>query len=84
MLGDTLKTGHVSTDDLARVRRRRLWPTAGTQGIQRVMQRAILTPVLSGRPVHAPLGLRLLRRFPRLQALPARVIGIGLRPEPAA
>jgi 2-polyprenyl-6-methoxyphenol hydroxylase-like FAD-dependent oxidoreductase len=84
MLGDRLKTGNVATGDLARIRRRRLWPTVGTQAVQRLMQHAILTPVLSGRPVHPPRALGLLRRFPRLQALPARVIGIGLRPEAAA
>jgi 2-polyprenyl-6-methoxyphenol hydroxylase-like FAD-dependent oxidoreductase len=67
---------------LAEVQRRRTFPTVGTQLFQRIAQSTVIRPILvGGKPVTAPLPLRLMRRFPRLQALPARLIGIGLRPE---
>jgi 2-polyprenyl-6-methoxyphenol hydroxylase-like FAD-dependent oxidoreductase len=82
LLLPALRKGRPSDVDLARVRRRRRFPTAGTQLIQRVLQRGVLAGVLRAeRPVRAPLPLRVLRRVPALQVLPARVIGIGLRPE---
>jgi 2-polyprenyl-6-methoxyphenol hydroxylase-like FAD-dependent oxidoreductase len=82
MLAGPLAAGRVAGRDLARVRRRRWLPTAGTQLMQRVAQRAVIGRVLAERgPVRAPAPLRLFDRFPRLQALPARLIGVGLRPE---
>jgi 2-polyprenyl-6-methoxyphenol hydroxylase-like FAD-dependent oxidoreductase len=82
LLAPALRAGTLTEADLARVRSRRRMPTAGTQLVQRAMQRAMLAPVLAGRgPVNAPRALRLLRRFPALQALPARAVGVGLRPE---
>ncbi|GAA3270557.1 FAD-dependent oxidoreductase [Dactylosporangium vinaceum] len=67
--------------ELALVQRRRTFPTAGTQLVQRALQRAVLVPAVTGRPARPPLPVRLLDRYPPLRALPARVIGIGLRPE---
>jgi hypothetical protein len=37
-----------------------------------------------GAAPRPPLLLRLLKRFPRLRRLPARLIGLGLRPEHVA
>jgi 2-polyprenyl-6-methoxyphenol hydroxylase-like FAD-dependent oxidoreductase len=69
---------------LARVRRRRLLPTVVTQALQRQIQTRMITRILAGdQPVTAPRALRLLDRHPRLQGLPARVVGIGLLPEHA-
>jgi len=80
LLGPDLKAGRVP--DLDRVRRRRWFPTAGTQFGQRVIQRALVGRALAAdQPINAPLPFRLLNRFPSLQALPARAVGIGLRPE---
>ncbi|GAA1577589.1 FAD-dependent oxidoreductase [Dactylosporangium maewongense] len=70
-------------DELAAVQRRRTFPTKGTQLVQRALQRAVLAPAVSGRPTRPPLPLRIIDRMPALRALPARVIGIGLRPEHA-
>jgi len=78
-----LLAGRLSEADLAGVRRRRLFPTAGTQLMQRMLQNAIIKPALSGAPVKPPLPARLIDRFPVLQAIPARLIGLGLRPEHA-
>ncbi|MBG0741620.1 FAD-dependent oxidoreductase [Paeniglutamicibacter antarcticus] len=67
---------------LAAVHRRRWFPTVGTQQLQRIAQRFLVLPMLAGtEPVKAPRLLRFLGAFPRLQVLPARIIGVGLRPE---
>jgi len=72
----------LSSRVLAKVQRRRSLPTIGTQTMQVVIQRAFLGRLLTARrPIDAPLPVRLLRRFPALQAVPARVIGVGFRPE---
>jgi 2-polyprenyl-6-methoxyphenol hydroxylase-like FAD-dependent oxidoreductase len=64
------------------VQKRRTFPTAGTQFVQRVVQRALVGPVLTAdHPVTAPLPLRLVSRVPAVQALTARLVGVGLRPE---
>ena len=82
LLAPALKDGTLRDADLDRVRRRRRYPTAGTQFGQRVIQRAVIGRLLAtDRPVNAPLPLRVLNRYPALQALPARAVGIGLRPE---
>ena len=82
ILLEPLKQHRLSSAVLAQVQRRRTFPTVGTQLFQRLAQAGVVRPILvGGRPVTAPLPLRLLRRFPVLQALPARLIGIGLRPE---
>jgi 2-polyprenyl-6-methoxyphenol hydroxylase-like FAD-dependent oxidoreductase len=67
---------------LAKVQSRRMFPTVGTQTLQVVIQQAFLRPVLTAsRPVSAPAPLKIARRFPALQRIPARVVGVGLRPE---
>ena len=77
-----LRAGSVPDSVLARVRRRRRFPTAATQLLQRVIQRRLVQPVLSAtEPIPAPRALHLVRRIPFLQTIPARVIGIGIRPE---
>jgi 2-polyprenyl-6-methoxyphenol hydroxylase-like FAD-dependent oxidoreductase len=82
LLAGPLLAGRLGEGDLARVRGRRAFPTVGTQLLQRVVQRGVIGRVLgSGRPVRAPLPVRLLDRTPALQGLPARLVGIGLRPE---
>ncbi len=82
ILSGPLHTGAPDGRTLAAVQRRRWFPTAGTQLLQRIAQRFLVLPMLaSTEPVNAPLPLRLLGRFPRLQVVPARIIGVGLRPE---
>ncbi|MFW3168864.1 FAD-dependent oxidoreductase [Geodermatophilus sp. CPCC 206100] len=82
LLAPPLLDGRLTSHHLGRVRRRRLLPTVVTQLVQRQIQRRFLTRVLSGdRPVGTPRLLRVLQAHPALQALPARLIGIGIRPE---
>ena len=66
---------------LARVEERRRFPTCATQRLQmlfhRIVMRALAAPPRGG----LPLPFRLLRRFPRLRRVPARILGLGFRPE---
>ncbi|MFI5958599.1 FAD-dependent monooxygenase [Cryptosporangium sp. NPDC051539] len=82
ILARPLRERRLSSAVLADVQRRRRLPAVGTQLFQRLAQQAIVRPVLAGgRPVTAPFPLRLLSRFPALQAVPARLVGVGIRPE---
>lgn len=80
-----LRRGELTPKVLAKVRRRRWLPTAVTQAIQRRIQDSFLKPTLAGASTgtRPPLPVRLMRRFPALQAVPAYLVGIGLRPEHA-
>jgi 2-polyprenyl-6-methoxyphenol hydroxylase-like FAD-dependent oxidoreductase len=82
LLASPLREGCVTVEDLARVQRRRELPTRVTQWLQVQVQNRLIVPVLGGAASsRLPLPLRLLRRFPILRRLPARLIGIGVRPE---
>ena len=74
-----LRTGTLSERDLARLQRRRALPTAVTQAGQRAIHRRIVAPLLDGGAAPAPV--RVLQRFPALQAIPAYLLAIGIRPE---
>jgi 2-polyprenyl-6-methoxyphenol hydroxylase-like FAD-dependent oxidoreductase len=83
ILAPKLAAGSVSESDLASIQRRREFPTRATQKLQIAIQNRVIRPVLgrSSSPLKLPFLLRLVRRFPRLRRIPARVIGIGFRPE---
>ena len=83
VLAVPLRDGMLATRHLARVQRRRELPTRVTQRLQIVMQRRVIARVLESRgaPLRLPLALRLFARYPVLRRIPARLIGIGVRPE---
>ena len=82
ILAAPLREGRVTFDHLRRVQQRREWPTRMTQRMQLFLQDRVINPVLrEAGPLTPPLPLRLLARFPSLQRIPARLIGIGFRPE---
>jgi 2-polyprenyl-6-methoxyphenol hydroxylase-like FAD-dependent oxidoreductase len=77
-----LATRALREADLKCVQKRREFPTRLTQGIQMFLHRAI------GRALHqtdgaleAPTSVRLLAALPLLRRLPARLVGMGVRPE---
>ena len=81
-LAEPLRAGTVSEIDLAQVQRRRTFPTRATQWLQVQIQNKILSRVLASRKTPAPPWLlRLVDRCPLLQRIPARLVGIGFRPE---
>jgi 2-polyprenyl-6-methoxyphenol hydroxylase-like FAD-dependent oxidoreductase len=81
ILAAPLLARRVSEADLARVQKRREFPTRATQGFQVLVQNKVLTPLLSGADMPTPLPVKLLQRFPILRRLAARFLGIGVRPE---
>ena len=82
LLARPLSDGTLSSWHLARVQLRRTLPTVLVQRGQRAVQDYFLSPLLAGRlSSQPPLVLRALRRYPILQAIPARLIGLGILPE---
>jgi 2-polyprenyl-6-methoxyphenol hydroxylase-like FAD-dependent oxidoreductase len=82
ILGPRFSASGVTEADLAAVQRRRELPTRLTQGLQVIVQNRVITGVLRGTGTpRPPLALRLLGAVPLLQRIPARVIGMGFRPE---
>jgi 2-polyprenyl-6-methoxyphenol hydroxylase-like FAD-dependent oxidoreductase len=83
LLAQPLREGRVGVADLAAVQKRRDWPARVTQRAQVAVQDEVLSPILarSEAPASVPLPVKLLQRLPLLRRLPARLVGIGVRPE---
>jgi 2-polyprenyl-6-methoxyphenol hydroxylase-like FAD-dependent oxidoreductase len=82
ILWEPLRKGPVCEEVLAQVQKRRQWPTEMTQAVQLFVQRRIISNVLSMTEApRPPYFLTLLNRFPFLRRFPARLIGMGFRPE---
>jgi 2-polyprenyl-6-methoxyphenol hydroxylase-like FAD-dependent oxidoreductase len=82
LLAGPLREGPVTTEDLQKVQRRRVLPTWLTQRAQVLIQNRVIGRVIGGKgKLSLPWPVRLLRRFPFLRRIPARLIGIGFRPE---
>lgn len=83
LLAQPLRENRVEPQDLQAVQRRRLWPARVTQRAQVAIQDEVLSPLLArgDAPVRPPAVVRLFQRLPLLRRLPARMVGIGVRPE---
>ncbi len=82
LLAEPLCTGEMTDRDLAAVQERRAWPTSMTQRLQLVMQDNIIAPALTATgDLKPPSMLRLIGAVPWLARFPARLIGLGVRPE---
>ena len=82
LLAAPLREDRVTIEDLRRVQQRRELPTRLTQRAQLLVQNRVIRRVLGGvGKLSPPLPFRLLARFPFLRRIPARLIGIGFRPE---
>ena len=82
ILGEPLKNKTLTENDLEKVQRRRLFPTRVTQAAQVFMQNRVLKPILGNtQQISVPFVLRLFQWFPFLRRIPARLVGIGVRPE---
>ena len=77
-----LRQGKAGLEDLRAVQRRRELPTRLTQQLQLLIQNRVIRNVLQATITpKPPLLLRLLGAFPMLRRLPARLMGMGFRPE---
>jgi 2-polyprenyl-6-methoxyphenol hydroxylase-like FAD-dependent oxidoreductase len=81
-ISEALRKGMLNINHLKAVQRRRELPTRITQRFQVIIQKRVISRVL-GRigELAPPLAIRMLTRFSILQRIPARLIGIGIRPE---
>jgi 2-polyprenyl-6-methoxyphenol hydroxylase-like FAD-dependent oxidoreductase len=82
ILGERLRLGTVDPGDLEEVQRRRTFPTRATQWLQLTVQNNVIRRVLdTTRPISPPWPVKLLGRWKWLQRVPARIVGLGFRPE---
>ncbi|WP_239649806.1 FAD-dependent oxidoreductase [Methylocucumis oryzae] len=82
LLAEKLRTdATINESDLHRVQQRREWPMRVIQNLQAFIHKRIGLGSLETKQTSLPMPVKLLRHWPLLQRLPARVIGIGLRPE---
>jgi 2-polyprenyl-6-methoxyphenol hydroxylase-like FAD-dependent oxidoreductase len=80
---NVLWKGDFSARSLKAVQARRDFPTRVTQRFQVLVQDRILSRVLAAEAdaEKPPLVLQLLARFSFLRRIPARIVGVGVRPE---
>ena len=83
VLGPRLREGVLTERDLRGVQRSRELPTAVIQRFQHVLQRRVIAPTLGstgGRSaISLPMPVRVMRKFPFLSGITARLIGFGVR-----
>jgi 2-polyprenyl-6-methoxyphenol hydroxylase-like FAD-dependent oxidoreductase len=82
LLAAPLRAGQPTIQDLQRVQQRREWPARMTQRVQLLIQDRVIKRVLANRGKFSPpFAIRLLALLPFLRRIPARMIGLGFRPE---
>ncbi len=82
LLAARLREGAPTVEDLREVQKRRELPARLTQFVQVQMQERVIKRVLSAdETLTPPLLFRIIARFPRMNRLMARFIGMGVRPE---
>jgi 2-polyprenyl-6-methoxyphenol hydroxylase-like FAD-dependent oxidoreductase len=81
-LAAPLKAGTLTDNDLQAIQDRRTFPVRFTQWMQLNIQKRLISRVLQSqqRP-KPPLLFKLLGVFPVLRRVPARLVGVGIRPE---
>lgn len=81
-LAAPLREQRLEAGHLRGIQQRRQWPTRATQRFQVLIQNRVIGNVLEGRRgLKPPWPVRLTARFPALRRIPARLIGLGFRPE---
>ena len=82
ILAGPLKKGPVPLEALRKVQQRRMLPTRLMQAVQIFVQTRIISNVLAMQTQpRAPFAVKLLNAYPWLRRFPARLIGMGFRPE---
>lgn len=82
LLWQPLRDRRVTEADLAKVQARRMRSTQLTQRAQLIVQNRVIRHVLDSKvQLSPPWVVQLLARFPVLRRIPARLIGLGIRPE---
>lgn len=82
ILGPILRDRAPTEAELAKVQQRREFPTKATQRLQIAVQNRVIRKVLgSAAPLKLPWAMKLVNRWAFLRRIPARVLGVGFRPE---
>lgn len=81
ILTELLRKGSVSAVDLAKVQRRRAFPTRVTQRLQEVIRKQVGRDVGQSGTARPPWPVRLLERTTLPCRLRTRFVGVGIRPE---
>ena len=83
LLAEPLRRGRVDESLLQKLQDRRELPARWTQRAQALIQNYVIDPVLANKTqlVRAPWPIRLVSKLPLLQRIPARLVGVGIRPE---
>jgi 2-polyprenyl-6-methoxyphenol hydroxylase-like FAD-dependent oxidoreductase len=80
VLTKPLLAGRVRLSDLAEFQRQREWPTRVIQSFQAFIQKNVIAVGLaSNDTLRIPKIVRWILRLPLIRALPARMIGFGLK-----
>jgi 2-polyprenyl-6-methoxyphenol hydroxylase-like FAD-dependent oxidoreductase len=82
ILAAPLRSGALTAEHLAAVQARRAFPTRVIQRMQVLIQNNIISRVLARRgSMRPPWIVRQFNRCPALRRIPARLVGMGIRPE---
>jgi 2-polyprenyl-6-methoxyphenol hydroxylase-like FAD-dependent oxidoreductase len=82
LLAEPLRNGSLALDDLEKVQRRRDKPARLTQKVQIFLHKHLLERIFdSPEQIKPPLLMKLFEDFPATRSIPARIIGVGFRPE---
>ena len=82
ILAAPLRAGSLTTAHLEQVQKRRTFPMKVIQRMQLTVQQRVIDKILDAqKPFTAPWPMRLFNTFPLLRRIPARIVGIGVRPE---
>jgi 2-polyprenyl-6-methoxyphenol hydroxylase-like FAD-dependent oxidoreductase len=82
LLAEKLRSRQIQESDLRGVQQRRETPARLVQKVQVFLHKHLLERIFdSPETIQPPLPMQLLEKFPKLRSLPARMIGIGFRPE---
>jgi 2-polyprenyl-6-methoxyphenol hydroxylase-like FAD-dependent oxidoreductase len=83
ILSQTLLSRGAVDDRLHEVQKRREFPTRMTQAFQVFAHKRFIFPALSRKTSveRLPVAFKFLQKFPILRRIPARLVGLGVRPE---
>jgi 2-polyprenyl-6-methoxyphenol hydroxylase-like FAD-dependent oxidoreductase len=82
LLWEPLANHSLTEADLKRVQHRREWAVRMTQRAQVFIQDRVISRTLESQDqIQPPLVLKMLKRFAALRRIPARMVGMGVRPE---
>jgi 2-polyprenyl-6-methoxyphenol hydroxylase-like FAD-dependent oxidoreductase len=82
ILAEPLRNGSLALEDLEKVQLRRDKPARLTQKVQIFLHKHLLERIFdSPEQIKPPLLMKLFEDFPAARSIPARIIGIGFRPE---